>query len=53
MAIDDVPGTGGDGGRRPYDFADGQRPELLVESSWNDEPGVGFVTSDGALLDRR
>ena len=45
LAIDADEGAGGDGGRRPYDFADDDRPEVLVESSWNDDPGAGYVTT--------
>jgi Glycosyl hydrolase family 53 len=45
LAIDIEEGAGGDGGRRPYDFADDDRPELLLESSWNDDPGAGYVTT--------
>ncbi len=45
LAINTEAGAGGDGGRRPYDFAADQRPELLLESSWNDDPGAGYVTT--------
>jgi arabinogalactan endo-1,4-beta-galactosidase len=47
LAVDNAAG-GGDGGRRSFDFAGDQRPELLVESAWEDDPGVGFVSSDAS-----
>jgi arabinogalactan endo-1,4-beta-galactosidase len=45
LAIDTEAEIGGDGGRRPYDFVDDDQPELLLESSWNDDPGPGYVTT--------
>ncbi len=53
MAINDDERGGGDGGRRPYDFADDERPELLLESSWNDDPGVGFFYNTDLVETRR
>jgi arabinogalactan endo-1,4-beta-galactosidase len=51
LAIDDEEEAGGDGGRRPYDFADDDRPELLIESSWNDDPGAGYVKTSLSVWD--
>ncbi len=53
MAIDNIVGSGGDGGRRPYDFADDERPDLLVEAQWKRRPGAGYFDSDATDLDRR
>jgi arabinogalactan endo-1,4-beta-galactosidase len=43
-AIDTEQGSGGDGGRRPFDFAEQDRPELLLETAWRDDPGPGYVS---------
>jgi len=57
LVIDTGPG-GGDGGRRPFDFAEATRPELVLETSFHDEPGVGYASPeltewiDGAWADR-
>jgi arabinogalactan endo-1,4-beta-galactosidase len=48
LAIDMVPGEGGDGGRRPIEFAATERPEQLIVTSWSDEPGVGYVAAEAS-----
>jgi len=43
LALDTSQG-GGDGGRRPFDYAEATRPELLLETSFHNEPGLGYVS---------
>ncbi|HLF43256.1 MAG TPA: glycosyl hydrolase 53 family protein [Acidimicrobiia bacterium] len=57
LAIGTAPG-GGDGGRRPFDYAEATRPELVLETSFHDEPGLGYFSPalsewrDGAWAER-
>jgi glycosyl hydrolase family 53 len=43
LAFDIAPG-GGTGGRRPFDYEDATRPESVLETSFRDEPGVGYAS---------
>jgi len=43
LAFDTSQG-GGDGGRRPFDYAEATRPELVLETSFEDEPGLGYLS---------
>jgi arabinogalactan endo-1,4-beta-galactosidase len=44
LALSTSPG-GGDGDRRPFDYDDAIRPEVVLETSFEDEPGVGFAST--------
>ncbi len=43
LAFDTSQG-GGDGGRRPFDYVEATRPELVLETSFEDEPGLGYLS---------